>query len=29
MTARIDEIAPDLYRISLYVPQFDLQSGPD
>jgi flavorubredoxin len=25
MTARIDEIAPDLYRISLYVPDFDLQ----
>jgi flavorubredoxin len=25
MTARIDEIAPDLYRISLYVPAFDLQ----
>ena len=25
MTARIDEIATDLYRISLYVPQFDLQ----
>jgi hypothetical protein len=23
--ARIDEIAPDLYRVSLYVPQFDLQ----
>ena len=25
MTARIDEVAPDLYRISLYVPDFDLQ----
>jgi len=25
MNARIDEIAPDLYRISLYVPAFDLQ----
>jgi flavorubredoxin len=25
MTTRIDEIAPDLYRISLYVPQIDLQ----
>jgi flavorubredoxin len=25
MTARIDEVATDLYRISLYVPQFDLQ----
>jgi len=25
MTARIDEIAPDLYRISVYVPDFDLQ----
>ncbi len=25
MTPRIDEIAPDLYRISVYVPQFDLQ----
>lgn len=25
MTARIDEIAPDLYRISVYVPAFDLQ----
>ena len=25
MTARIDEVAPDLYRISLYVPHFDLQ----
>jgi flavorubredoxin len=25
MTARIDEIAPDLYRICLYVPHFDLQ----
>ncbi len=25
MTARIDEIAPDLYRISLHVPAFDLQ----
>jgi flavorubredoxin len=25
MTAHIDEIAPDLYRISLYVPAFDLQ----
>ena len=24
MTARIDEVATDLYRISLYVPQFDL-----
>jgi flavorubredoxin len=23
--ARIDEIAPDLYRISIYVPDFDLQ----
>src|SRR4051794_21966398 len=23
--ARIDEIAPDLYRISIYAPQFDLQ----
>ena len=23
--ARIDEIAPDLYRVSIYVPQFDLQ----
>jgi flavorubredoxin len=23
--ARIDEIAPDMYRVSLYVPQFDLQ----
>ena len=23
--ARIDEIAPDVYRLSLYVPQFDLQ----
>jgi len=23
--ARIDEIAPDLYRISIYEPQFDLQ----
>ena len=23
--ARIDEIAPDLYRLSLHVPQFDLQ----
>ena len=23
--ARIDEIAPDLYRVSLYAPQFDLQ----
>ena len=25
MTARIDEIAPDLYRISVYVKDFDLQ----
>ena len=25
MSARIDEIAPDLYRISLYAPAFDLQ----
>jgi flavorubredoxin len=25
MTARIDEVAPDFYRISLYVPDFDLQ----
>src|SRR5580765_4946346 len=25
MTARIDEIATDLYRISLYVPDFNLQ----
>jgi flavorubredoxin len=25
MSARIDEIAPDLYRICLYVPDFDLQ----
>ena len=25
MTARIDEIAPDLYRICLYVPALDLQ----
>src|SRR5205809_921726 len=25
MTARIDEIADDLYRISVYVPDFDLQ----
>jgi flavorubredoxin len=25
MTARIDEIAPDLYRISVYAPAFDLQ----
>lgn len=25
MTAHIDEIAPDLYRICLYVPAFDLQ----
>ena len=25
MTPRIDEVAPDLYRISLYAPQFDLQ----
>jgi flavorubredoxin len=25
MSARIDEVAPDLYRISLYVPEFDLQ----
>ena len=24
-TPRIDEVAPDLYRISVYVPQFDLQ----
>jgi hypothetical protein len=23
--ARIDEIAPDLFRISIYVPQIDLQ----
>jgi hypothetical protein len=23
--ARIDEIAPDLYRVSIYSPQFDLQ----
>jgi hypothetical protein len=23
--ARIDEVAPDLYRVSLYLPQFDLQ----
>ena len=23
--ARIDEIAPDLYRVSIYMPQFDLQ----
>jgi flavorubredoxin len=23
--ARIDEIAPDLFRVSIYVPQFDLQ----
>jgi flavorubredoxin len=23
--ARIDEIAPDLYRLSIYAPQFDLQ----
>ena len=23
--ARIDEIAPDLYRVSIYVPQIDLQ----
>ena len=23
--ARIDEIAPDLYRVSIYAPQFDLQ----
>lgn len=23
--ARLDEIAPDLYRISIYAPQFDLQ----
>ena len=23
--ARIDEIAPDLYRVSVYAPQFDLQ----
>jgi flavorubredoxin len=25
MTARIDEVASDVYRISLYVPDFDLQ----
>ena len=25
MTPRIDEVATDLFRISLYVPQFDLQ----
>jgi flavorubredoxin len=25
MTPRIDEIAPDVYRISVYVRQFDLQ----
>ena len=25
MTARIDEVAPDLYRICLYVPDLDLQ----
>jgi hypothetical protein len=25
MTARIDEIAPDLYRISVYVKDLDLQ----
>ena len=23
--ARIDEIAPDLYRVSIYAPQLDLQ----
>ena len=23
--ARIDEIAPDLFRVSIYAPQFDLQ----
>ena len=23
--ARIDEIAPDLYRVSIYMPRFDLQ----
>ena len=23
--ARIDEIAPDLFRVSVYAPQFDLQ----
>jgi flavorubredoxin len=23
--ARIDEVAPDLYRVSIYMPQFDLQ----
>jgi hypothetical protein len=23
--ARIDEIAPDLFRLSIYAPQFDLQ----
>ena len=25
MTPQIDEVAPDLYRISVYVPQLDLQ----
>ena len=25
MTPRIDEVATDLYRICLYVPEFDLQ----
>ena len=25
--ARIDEIAPDLYRVSVYQPQFDLKDG--
>ena len=25
MAAQIDEIAPDLYRVSIYLPQFDLQ----
>src|SRR5262245_37983844 len=25
MKSRIDEVAPDLYRISLYVKEFDLQ----
>jgi len=25
MSARIDEVAPDLYRISIYVPQIELQ----
>src|SRR5687767_3690832 len=25
MSARIDEVATDFFRISLYVPQFDLQ----